>query len=69
MEGREVTYRELIKTIEAAGWRFHRTGAGAHMIYRHPTRRASIVVAHGAKLARDVPTGTLNAILRQAGLK
>jgi predicted RNA binding protein YcfA (HicA-like mRNA interferase family) len=39
------------------------------MIYRHPTRPGSIVVAHGGKLSREVPTGTQNAILRQAGLK
>jgi predicted RNA binding protein YcfA (HicA-like mRNA interferase family) len=64
-----VTYRELIKQIEAAGWYFYRTGKGAHMIYRHPTRSGSIVVAHGGKLGREVPTGTQNAILRQAGLK
>lgn len=64
-----MTYRDLIKTLESAGWYFHRTGAGAHMIYRHRARPGSIVVAHGGKLSRDVPPGTLNAILRQAGLK
>ena len=62
-------YRELIAQIEAAGWRFHRMGKGDHMIYRHPARPGSIVVAGGGKMNRDVPTGTLNAILRQAGLK
>jgi len=64
-----VTYRELIKLLEANGWRFHRAGKGAHMIYRHPTRSGAIVVAHGGKLGREIPTGTQNAILRQAGLK
>ena len=64
-----MTYRELISRIESAGWYFHRTGKGAHMIYRHRTRTGSIVVAHGGKLNREVPTGTQNAILRQAGLK
>jgi predicted RNA binding protein YcfA (HicA-like mRNA interferase family) len=39
------------------------------MIYRHPTRSGAIVVAHGGKLGREIPTGTQNAILRQAGLK
>ncbi len=62
-------YKELIKLLEANGWYFHRLGKGAHMIYRHPTRPGSIVVASGGKLNRDVPTGTENAILRQAGLK
>lgn len=62
-------YKELIKLLETSGWYFHRMGKGDHMIYRHPTRTGSIVVAGGGKLNRDVPTGTENAILRQAGLK
>ena len=62
-------YRDLIKRLEAAGWYFHRQGRGDHMIYRHKARAGSIVVAGGGKLNRDVPTGTENAILRQAGLK
>ena len=64
-----MTYRDSIKLLESNGWYFERTAKGAHMIYRHPTRPGSIVVAHGRKLGRDVPTGTQNAILRQAGLK
>ena len=64
-----MTYRQLIKLLEANGWMFHRTGKGAHMIYRHSTRPGTIVVAHGGELGREIPTGTQNAILRQAGLK
>jgi predicted RNA binding protein YcfA (HicA-like mRNA interferase family) len=64
-----VTYRDLIKLLEAHGWYFERAAKGAHMIYRHRTRPGSIVLSHGGKLGRDVPTGTQNAILRQAGLK
>jgi predicted RNA binding protein YcfA (HicA-like mRNA interferase family) len=64
-----VKYRELIKLIENNGWRFERMGKGGHMIYRHPTIARPIVVAGGGKSNRDVPTGTQNAILRQAGLK
>jgi predicted RNA binding protein YcfA (HicA-like mRNA interferase family) len=67
--GAAVTYRDLIKLLEANGWYFHRTGEGAHMVYRHSTRSGSIVIAHGGKMNRDVPAGTQNAILRQAGLK
>ncbi|HSZ57410.1 MAG TPA: type II toxin-antitoxin system HicA family toxin [Tepidisphaeraceae bacterium] len=62
-------YRELIKQIEANGWYFDRMGKGDDMIYRHAKRPGAIVVAGGGKLNRDVPTGTQNAILRQAGLK
>lgn len=64
-----MTYRELIQQIEAAGWRFQRMGKGDHMLYRHPAHVRPIVVAGGGKLGRDVPVGTCNAILRQAGLK
>ncbi len=64
-----MTYREVIKQLESAGWYFCRTGKGAHMIYRHRTRPGSIVVAHGGKMNREIPTGTQNAILKQAGLK
>jgi predicted RNA binding protein YcfA (HicA-like mRNA interferase family) len=61
--------RDIIQQIEAAGWSFSRNGKGGHLIYKHPTRPGSIVVAGGGKLNRDVPTGTANAILRQAGIK
>lgn len=62
-------YRDLIKLLEANGWYFERMGKGDHMIYRHPNRTGSIVVAGGGKLNRDIPAGTLNAIFKQAGLK
>jgi predicted RNA binding protein YcfA (HicA-like mRNA interferase family) len=62
-------YRDLIKLLEANGWYFERMGKGDHMIYRNTLRPGSIVIAGGGKLSRDVPRGTENAILRQAGLK
>jgi predicted RNA binding protein YcfA (HicA-like mRNA interferase family) len=64
-----VKYRDVIEQIKAVGWYFERMGNGGHMIFRHPTRPGSIVVAGGGKLNRDIPTGTLHKILRQAGLK
>jgi predicted RNA binding protein YcfA (HicA-like mRNA interferase family) len=62
-------YRDLIRQLEANGWFFDRMGKGGHMIFRHAGRSGTIDVAGGGKLNRDVPTGTQNAILRQAGLK
>lgn len=62
-------YRDLVKLIEAHGWYFYRHGKGDHLIYRHPTRPGNVVVAGGGKMNQDVPTGTLNAVLRQAGVK
>lgn len=64
-----VTYRDLIKLLQSHGWYFHREGKGSHMIYRHPQRPGIIVIASGGKLGNEVPKGTENAILRQAGLK
>lgn len=61
-------YREVIRMIEADGWRHVRT-VGAHMQYRHATKPGTVTVAAGGKLSRDVPIGTLNSILKQAGLK
>ena len=62
-------YRDLIKLLETNGWYLHRHGKTSHMIFRHPTRPGSIVIAGVGKLGRDVPTGTETAILRQAGLR
>lgn len=61
-------YRDLVKRIEAAGWA-HETTRGSHMQFVHPTRSGKITVPGGGKLSREVPPGTLNSILKQAGLK
>ncbi|MEA2711686.1 MAG: hypothetical protein QOF78_4287 [Phycisphaerales bacterium] len=61
-------YREVIQRIEADGWRLDRT-VGSHMQYRHPTKPGTVTVSAGGKLNRDIPPGTLNSILKQAGLK
>lgn len=58
-------YREIIRRIEQDGWYWKRT-SGSHHIYKHPLKRGTVIVAyHGA---RDVPEGTIKAILKQAGL-
>jgi predicted RNA binding protein YcfA (HicA-like mRNA interferase family) len=58
--------RAVIKLIEADGWFRVRT-RGDHRQFHHPVKPGTVTVA--GKLARDVPPGTLNSILRQAGLK
>jgi predicted RNA binding protein YcfA (HicA-like mRNA interferase family) len=42
---------------------------GSHMQYRHATKPGSVTVPAGGKLSREVPPGTLNSVLKQAGLK
>ncbi|MBX3381145.1 MAG: type II toxin-antitoxin system HicA family toxin [Phycisphaeraceae bacterium] len=61
-------YRDVIALIEKDGWRLDRT-VGSHLQFRHATKPGTVTVSSGGKLARDVPIGTLNSILRQAGLR
>jgi predicted RNA binding protein YcfA (HicA-like mRNA interferase family) len=61
-------YRELIQKVEADGWHKERT-VGSHLQFRHPTKPGTVTIAAGGKLGKEVPPGTLNSILKQAGLK
>ena len=58
--------KELIKRIEADGWVQARQ-RGSHRQFRHPARAGTVTVS--GKLSIDVPLGTLNNVLKQAGLK
>jgi predicted RNA binding protein YcfA (HicA-like mRNA interferase family) len=58
--------RELIRLLEKDGWYLART-RGSHRQFRHPTKLGTVTVA--GKLGVDVPPGTLNSALKQAGLK
>jgi predicted RNA binding protein YcfA (HicA-like mRNA interferase family) len=57
---------ELIRLLEDDGWRLART-RGSHRQYKHARKPGTVTVA--GKPNVDVPPGTLNAILKQAGLK
>ena len=56
---------ELIRLLTDDGWRLTRT-RGSHRQYKHPSKSGTVTVA--GKPSLDVPPGTLNAILKQAGL-
>jgi predicted RNA binding protein YcfA (HicA-like mRNA interferase family) len=58
--------RDVIRRIESDGWALERQ-RGSHRIYRHPQKPGTVTVA-GAR-GKDVPSGTLGNLLRQAGLK
>jgi len=58
--------REAIRLIEADGW-YHVRTKGSHRQYQHFVKSGTVTVA--GKLGVDVPTGTLNSILKQAGIK
>ena len=58
--------RELLKLLEEDGWYLVRT-KGSHRQYKHPIKSGTVTVA--GKPGVEVPKGTLNAILKQSGLK
>jgi predicted RNA binding protein YcfA (HicA-like mRNA interferase family) len=58
--------RELIELLRANGWVQVRM-RGSHRQFQHPASEKTITVA--GKPSVDVPVGTLNVILKQAGLK
>ncbi len=58
--------RELIGAVEDDGWYLVRT-KGSHRQFRHPLKKGTVTIA--ANLGTDVPIGTLNSALKQAGLK
>jgi predicted RNA binding protein YcfA (HicA-like mRNA interferase family) len=58
--------REVIRLLQLDGWHHVRT-RGSHRQFRHPERPGTVTVA--GKLGIDIPLGTLNSILKSAGLK
>ena len=61
-----VKVHELLKQLEADGW-FQVRQKGSHRQFHHRTKPGTVTVA--VKLSVEVPPGTLNSILKQAGLK
>jgi len=58
--------KELIKLIEADGWVQVRQ-RGSHRQFKHPEKSGTVTVS--GKPNVDMPPGTLNNALKQAGLK
>ncbi len=56
--------RELVNLLESNGYIFARQ-SGSHAIFKKPGRRIIVVPIH----SRDIPQGTLEGILKDAGLK
>jgi len=56
----------LLKILKEDGWQEVRQ-KGSHKVFKHPTKKGTVTVPYHGD--RDVPTGTLNSILKQAGLK
>ena len=58
--------KEFIKLIESDGW-FQVRIKGSHRQYKHASKLGTVTVS--GKLSVDIPIGTLNSALKQAGLK
>jgi predicted RNA binding protein YcfA (HicA-like mRNA interferase family) len=61
-----VKIRDVIRLLEENGWYLART-RGSHRQFKHAEKSGTVTVAGKASI--DVPPGTLNSIMKQAGLK
>lgn len=60
-----MTSRELLKILYADGW-YDKAQKGSHLQLEHEVKLGKVTVPiHSG----DIPKGTLNSILKQAGLK
>lgn len=58
--------REVVAMIEAVGW-YQVRQRGSHRQFKHPTRPGLVTIA--GKPGEDLSPGTLNSVLKQAGLR
>ncbi|HYL14832.1 MAG TPA: type II toxin-antitoxin system HicA family toxin [Terriglobales bacterium] len=58
--------RDIIQMLERDGWQLNRT-RGSHRQYKHPTKPGRVTLPGHPN--DDLPAGTLNSVLKQAGLK
>ena len=56
-------YREVARRLRTFGFVYDRPGPGSHEIWRHASTGRKVTLPHHA---RDMPEGTLRAILREA---
>ena len=62
-----MTVREVLKILHKDGWQeVENRTKGSHIQLRHPTKSGKVTVASHSG---DIAKGTLNSIMRQAGLK
>ncbi|GLH17382.1 MULTISPECIES: type II toxin-antitoxin system HicA family toxin [Pseudomonas] len=57
--------REMIRMIEDDGW-YLVAVKGSHHQYKHSSKQGRVTIKHPDS---DLPKGTINSILKQAGLK
>jgi predicted RNA binding protein YcfA (HicA-like mRNA interferase family) len=63
-----VKIRDIIKQIEREGWKLDRI-KGSHRQFVHPDRPEAGTLTIAGHPSEEMRKGTLNGILKQAGLK
>jgi predicted RNA binding protein YcfA (HicA-like mRNA interferase family) len=58
--------KEAIRLLEEDGW-YQARMKGSHRQFKHPRKSGTVTVSGKPNI--DVPPGTMNSILKQAGLK
>ena len=58
--------RDAIRLLHQDGW-FLVRAKGSHRQYHHPKKPGTVTIAGHPSV--DIPPGTMNSILKQAGLK
>jgi predicted RNA binding protein YcfA (HicA-like mRNA interferase family) len=58
--------RAVLKILKDDGWVMKRM-RGSHRQLKHPTKSGAVTVAGKSNI--EIPPGTLNSILKQAGLR
>lgn len=59
--------KEAIKLIEGDGWYQLKLNGTSHRQFKHPVKKGRVTIS--GHLSADIDPGTLNSILKQAGLK
>lgn len=57
--------KEIIKLLLKDGW-YEVATKGSHVQFKHGSKKGRVTVPHPKK---EMPKGTVNSILKQAGLK
>jgi len=59
-------FADILEKLKQDGW-ILATTRGSHRQFKHPVKPGRVTVA--GKPSDDIPPGTLNSIVKQAGLK
>jgi len=63
-----MTFSQIEKIVKDDGWHEIKSKATSHRQYKHPAKPGKITIAFHGRNAH-IPPGTINQILKQAGLK